>query len=166
RAFEAWIARQRRRLALAEIGEDQADVFFHRITRNADFVRERLSFRRLLDALSRAVIFPAMIKTTYAFALDPAHRKLRSPVRAARANEVRRGAIAAIDREIFSKDSNRQRPANRKLMGAADRLPEHSQIASGQCSRTGVNYFAKIHFDLSVCHYSCFQCARMEDLLG
>jgi hypothetical protein len=38
---------------------------------------------------------------------------------------MRRAALAAIERKLFIHDPNRQRLANRKFMGATNRLPEH-----------------------------------------
>src|SRR5262245_20702340 len=56
-----------------------------------------------------------------------------------------RAALPAIERKLFIHDPNRQRLANRKLMGAANRLPEHPQVTPGQSSRSGVNEIVKIH---------------------
>src|SRR5262249_8496153 len=56
-----------------------------------------------------------------------------------------RAALTAIERKLFIHDPNRQRLANRKLMGATNRLPEHPQVTPGQSSRSGVNEFVKIH---------------------
>ena len=96
------ITRKWRRLSFSDIGEDQADIFFHRIARNADFFRERLIFGRLFDTLPRAIVFPAMIETADTFAFDRTDRKLRATVRATRPHQVRNAAVAAIDREVFT----------------------------------------------------------------
>src|SRR5215831_3478356 len=58
---------------------------------------------------------------------------------------MRRAALAAIERKLFIHDPNWQRLANRKLMGATNRLPEHPQVTPGQSSRSGVNEIVKIH---------------------
>src|SRR4029453_8201503 len=58
---------------------------------------------------------------------------------------MRRAALAAIERKLFIHDPNRQRLANRKLMGATNRLPEHPQVTPGQSSRSGGNEIVKIH---------------------
>src|SRR4029453_14590032 len=58
---------------------------------------------------------------------------------------MRRAALAAIERKLFIHNPNPQRLANRKLMGATNRLPEHPQVAPGQSSRSGVNEIVKIH---------------------
>src|SRR4029453_16602194 len=58
---------------------------------------------------------------------------------------MRRAALAAIERKLFIHDPDRQRLANRKLMGATNRLPEHPQVTPGESSRSGVNEIFKIH---------------------
>src|SRR5215510_14551434 len=58
---------------------------------------------------------------------------------------MRRAALAAIERKPFIHDPKRQRLANRKLMGATNRLPEHPQVTPGKSSRSGVNEIVKIH---------------------
>ena len=52
--LEIRITRQRRRLAFAEIDEDQSEVFLSRTTANANLLGEGFFLRRLLDALSGA----------------------------------------------------------------------------------------------------------------
>src|SRR5919106_1763166 len=47
---------------------------------------------------------------------------------------MRRAALAAIERKLFIHDPNRQRLANRKLMGATNRLPEHPQVTPGHAA--------------------------------
>jgi hypothetical protein len=70
-----------------------------------------------------------MVKATNTFTFDRTDRKLRSSMRTTRPHEIGRTAFAAIKRKVFTHDSNRQRLADRKLMGATNRLPEHAQIA-------------------------------------
>ncbi len=53
--FHMRIARKRRRLALAEVGEDQTEVFPSRTASYADLCRERFFFRGLLDALTGGI---------------------------------------------------------------------------------------------------------------
>jgi len=76
-------ARQRRRLALPQIGEDEAQVLLGRIALDLDFGREGGVFGGHLDTLAGAVILPAVVEAPDAVALDPAGRELRAPVRAA-----------------------------------------------------------------------------------
>src|SRR6266545_4479368 len=78
--LEVRITRQRRRLALAEIDEDETQIFTSGITPNANFFRKRFIFRELLDTLAGAVEFPAVKAATNAVVLDPPGRKLRSSV--------------------------------------------------------------------------------------
>ena len=73
RSFESWIARQWRRRAFAEISEDKTDVFLHGITCDAHLGCETLNFGRLLNALPRSIVLPAVIKTANAVVFDPAH---------------------------------------------------------------------------------------------
>src|SRR5262249_46797904 len=125
--------------------ENQSEVFLHRVPRHADLWREGFRFGWLLNASARAIVFPTVIETADKVALDPPGGELRAAVGAAMADQMRRAALTAVERKLFIHDPNRQRLANRKLMGATNRLPEHPQVTPGQSSRSGVNEFVKIH---------------------
>src|SRR6185312_15201996 len=99
RLLELGKARKRRRLALAEIGEDEAEIFLDRIGRDADLGGEGRALGRLLHALPGAVVQPAVIEAAQAIALDRAERQRRLAVRAAVGEEMRRAALAAIEGE-------------------------------------------------------------------
>ena len=107
RPFKLRIPRQRRWVAFAHIREDQTQIFGHGITRNLDFVREGFRLGRLLHTLTGAVVFPTVIEATKAVSFDPSHRQLRAPVRATKADHVRRPALTAIQRKIFSENADR-----------------------------------------------------------
>jgi hypothetical protein len=89
-----------------------------------------------------------MVKATEALAFHGTDGELRSAVRAARPHEIRSPARAAIKRKIFTHDSDRQRLAGRKLMGATDRLPEQPQISPRQRSRARMHEICQFHVSL------------------
>src|SRR5207247_1197543 len=64
-------ARQRRGLALAQVDEDQTQIFLRGKAPNADPLTERLRLGRLLDALPAAVVLPAVVEAAQLIALDP-----------------------------------------------------------------------------------------------
>src|SRR5579863_7108279 len=99
--LEIAIARERRRLAFAEIGEDQTEIFARRVRADTDRIREPLALRRRLDAASVGAVFPAVIKAAQRIALDPAGREQRAAMRAVRRQDLRRAAFAAIEGEIL-----------------------------------------------------------------
>src|SRR5215467_1904065 len=86
--LEMGIARQRRRFALAQIGEDEPKILFSRITANANLFGEGFLLRGLLQALACAVVKPAMIHAADTVSFDPACRQLRSPMRTAKCHHV------------------------------------------------------------------------------
>src|SRR5262245_8461240 len=69
--LEIRVTRQWRRFALAEINENQFEVFLGRTTADANFFGEGFLFRRLLDALSGAVIFPTVKAAANTIVLNP-----------------------------------------------------------------------------------------------
>ena len=87
---------KRRRLAAAEISEDEPHILARRITLHLHLARESDFLGRLLDALPGAVEFPAMIDATYVIPLDPAEMHHRTPMRAAVIDDLRLTALAAI----------------------------------------------------------------------
>ncbi len=135
--FKARKAIERRRLACAEISEDQADGLAHGITRNANILGERLRFSGLFDTLPRAVVFPAVVKTANGVFFDPAHRQLCAAVRAAISHQVRRAALAAVQGKVFAHDPDRHGPPRENLMGTINRLPESAQERARQRPRPG-----------------------------
>ena len=87
--LEIRIAGQRRRIAFAEVDEDQFEVFLSGTTANANLFGEGFFLGRLFDALSRAIELPTVKSAANTIALDPADRKLRLAVRAAKVDDVR-----------------------------------------------------------------------------
>ena len=67
---------------------------------------------------------------------------------AARPNEMRLTALAAIERKILAQYADRQRASGGKLVRTTNRLPEHPEKTAGQCARPGLNDFSKIHLAL------------------
>ena len=129
--FQFRIAWQRRHDSFAEVGEDQAQILQRGAATNGYFLRETFVFRRLLDALAGAVVFPAVVETADAIVLDPADRQLRAAMGTTKINDIGRTACAAIKREAFAQDAYRHRVAGFQFVGNINRLPEHSQIPSG-----------------------------------
>src|SRR5439155_25003481 len=63
-------ARERRRLALAEVREDQAERLARRVGAERDLLAKRFRLGRLLDALPVIAELPAVIEATDTLALD------------------------------------------------------------------------------------------------
>ena len=80
-----------------------------------------------------------MVEATQAVSFDPTNRQLGPSMRAAKANHMRGAAVAAIERQIFFENANWHGAARPKLMGAKNRLPEHSQVFSREGVGPGVN---------------------------
>ena len=87
--LELGMARELRRLAFAEEGEDQPEIFAHRVGRDRDLVAEGVLLGRLLEAAPVGRELPAVIEAAQRVALDPAGRELRAAVRATRIDQMR-----------------------------------------------------------------------------
>jgi len=125
------IAWQWRRRSRAEVGEDQAQILLRGAATNGYFLRETFVFRRLLDALAGAVVFPAVIETADAIVLDPTRGQLRAAMGTSKIDDVSPSARTTIKREAFAHDMDRHGVAGSQLLRNVDRVPEHSQISSG-----------------------------------
>ncbi len=132
RLLDLGIAREGRRLAIAEIGEDEAHVLAQRIGRHLDLGGEGRALGRLLEALAGAVIEPAVIEAADAVALDPAVDERGLAMGTAVDQQMRRAALAAIEREIFAHHLYAHRASRGEIGRARDRMPEPAQIAPGQ----------------------------------
>jgi hypothetical protein len=77
------------------------------MTRDADILSERFLLRRLLDALAGRIVLPAVETAANAIVLYPADGKLRVPVRAAEADQVRRAGFAAVKCKVLAQNSYR-----------------------------------------------------------
>src|SRR6185503_16556011 len=82
-ALESRVARHWGRLALPEIGEDQAQILLRGVASNADPLAEGHGLGRLIDALAVRAVFPAVVDAAQPLAFDPARRELRQSVGAA-----------------------------------------------------------------------------------
>src|SRR5437899_823924 len=85
--LEMRIAGKRWRLALAEIGKDQSQVFLRRIAADADLLGEGFFLSRLLHALPCTVVKPAVIHAADAVPFDPARRQLSSTMSTAKCHD-------------------------------------------------------------------------------
>ncbi len=86
--------------------------------------------------------FPAVKAAANPVVLDPADRELGLAVRAAKVDDVRFAAVAAIERELFAHDLDRLGPAGLQIFGAKNRMPKFSHVVARQCAGPGV---VKIH---------------------
>src|SRR6516164_1475445 len=85
----AWKMRERRRLAVAEIGENEIDIFARRIGPQGQLAGELCFLGRLLDALAAPFKFPALIDAADRLILDPAEMQRRAAVRASIGDDLR-----------------------------------------------------------------------------
>src|SRR4249920_2443408 len=95
--------------------------------------------RRLLNALPRAVIFPAVIETTNTVPFNPTEGKLCAAMGAAKADDVGCAARAAIESKLFAHDSNRRRLSRFESFRHIDRLPKPSHVLPGQSGGAGMD---------------------------
>src|SRR5581483_5128450 len=137
-ALHPRVAGEGRRLALANVDEDEAQVFLNRVAPDADAMGEGWSFKRLFDTLAGAVEYPAVVATANAVLLDEAGGKLGAPVCATEVHHVRGSALATIQGEVFVHQPNRYRPAWLELLRDIDGVPERAQVAAGQRVRSRV----------------------------
>src|SRR6185312_2462809 len=124
--------------ALAEIGEDEAEIFDDRIGGDAHLGGEGGLLRRLQRALAAALELPAMIEAADLLADDPAQRKLGLAMRAAILQQEGRAALAAIERVMLIEGEEAHRPPFLEIERAVDRLPEASEPASGERAGAGM----------------------------
>jgi hypothetical protein len=99
--------RQERSVALAEVDENQTQIFFGRTTADSNLFGKRFLLRRLLDTLSRSGEFPAVKTAADGVAFDPTARERRLAMRTAKIDDVRRAAFAAIESELLAHDPDR-----------------------------------------------------------
>ena len=81
--------RKRRRLAGAEIAEDEAQIFAGRISAQLHLAGKARFLGRLIDALAAAVELPAVIDATDAVLFDPAKMQRRAAMRAMVIDDLR-----------------------------------------------------------------------------
>ncbi len=83
------VGREGRRLALSEIGVDEAEIFAGRIAADPHLAGKPRLLGRLFEALPGAVEFPAVIDAADVVALDPAQMHLSAAVRTAVIDDLR-----------------------------------------------------------------------------
>src|SRR5262245_56918206 len=127
--------RERRRLAVAEIGEYEIETFARRIGLQGHLAGEPCFLGRLLDALAAMVKFPAVIDAADRLILDPAEMQRRAAVRAAIGDDLRHACLRAVDREVFAHDAQRLGAAPRQVAAAAHRMPELAHENAARSSR-------------------------------
>src|SRR5262245_35183404 len=93
-----WKRRERRRLAVAKIGDNEVEMLHRRIGLQSHLAGEPCFLGRLLDALATTVKFPAVIDAADRLILDPAEMQRRAAMRAAIGDDLRRTCLRAVDR--------------------------------------------------------------------
>src|SRR5262245_25541607 len=121
RRVPAWKMRERRRVVVAEIGEDEIEIFARRIGLQRHLAGEPRFLGRLLDALAATVKFPAVIDAADRLVLDPAEMQRRTAIRAAIGEDLWQARSRAVNREILAHNAQRLGAARRQVAAAADR---------------------------------------------
>ena len=129
----------RRRLAGAEIRPDQSGEFRRWIRRDFGRLCERFAFVRLEDALTSAVVRPAVVQATDGIVDNVPSMEPRLPVGATARYEMRVSGGATIDGEVFVHDAHRLGAPGRQIFRPNNRLPKQPQIPSGKRSWAGAN---------------------------
>src|SRR5262249_19805123 len=111
---------------------DQAQVLARGVALDLHLGRERGILGGHLDALTAAVVLPAVVEAAQAVALHPAGAELRAPGRAAEGDDVGHTPRAAVEREILADDTDGLRVAGLELAVKVDRLPEPAHEAPGE----------------------------------
>ena len=120
--------RQERDGGRAEVGEHEAPRSLHRIARNLDLLLEaavgahRL-LERLLDALARLVVAPAMVHATQAMLFGDAVREVDAAMRAQPRDEPERPRPVAVEDEVFAEQAHGLRRPVVELSGGGDGVP-------------------------------------------
>ena len=136
---ELRVPHERRGGALAQVGEDHAEVLLHRVVLDLDLLGEGLTLGRLLDALACAVVHPAVVEAAEVLTLHPPGRELRPPVGAAEVEEMHRAAFTTEKRVVLAHDAERLGLAGGQVDGAVNGMPERPHPAARQCPRAGVH---------------------------
>src|SRR5215467_695538 len=99
--------RKRRRLAFAEVREDQAEVLTRRICLYLYLVRETGFFSGLLNTLARTVELPPVVDATDGVRFDPAEMHLRSSMRTSIVDDLSAAGLPAIERIVLAYNTYR-----------------------------------------------------------
>jgi hypothetical protein len=124
RLFKSRIARQRRRFAGSEIGENETEIVLSRVVFDANLLCKAFILSRLLDTFPGTIVLPTVIATSNEFSFDATGRELCSAMRTSERYNVRSTALASIQCKIFTHDSNWLRMAARQIFPTIYRLPK------------------------------------------
>ena len=95
--------------------------------------------RPVVDALTRAVVLPAVIHTANAVSFHPSGGKLGSTVSASKSNHMWCSSFAAIKGEVLTHDPDGFCMRRRKILRTINRLPKKSHVAAGECLGSDVD---------------------------
>ena len=95
-------------------------------------------FARHFDALAGGVVLPAVIDAADLVAFDPAGVQHRATMGAATADEMRRAARTAKERQVLGQDTERHRPARPNRGRSRHRMPEPAQQFAHLGARRGL----------------------------
>src|SRR5262245_40671053 len=135
RRVPVWEVRERRRVVVAEIGEDEIEIFARRIGLQRHLAGESRFLGRLLDALAATVKFPAVIDAADRLVIDPAEMQRGTAMRAAIGDDVWHACSCAVSREILAHNAQWLSAARRQVAAAADRMPELTHENAARRSR-------------------------------
>jgi hypothetical protein len=102
--------------AFAKVSKDKPEIFAGRVACDPHVFDEARRLGGLIGAFTPAVVFPAVIEATDAVAFDPADRKPSAPMRATRADDERRAALATVQGKILAHDTQRHRAPDLKVI--------------------------------------------------
>src|SRR5689334_2367693 len=151
--------RERRRRALAQISENQADRLSCRIGCDLHLVAEGLRLGGLRGALTCRVECPTVVSTGELLSLYPAGRQLCAAMRAPMHGDVWAAALASIERKIFTQDPDGDRLSLREMPRQKNRLPETAEVAPGDRRRSGMDKVDFLRVYPGRVHY-CVYCLR------
>src|SRR5262249_1050092 len=97
---------QRRRFALAQISEDESQIFFSRVMANTNLFGKGFAVGRLLHALTATVVKPTVVHAPDTVSFDPTGGQLGSAMRAAKLHQMRSTACPPVEREILTHNSD------------------------------------------------------------
>jgi hypothetical protein len=131
---EAVEARERRRLAFAEVREEDPAPLHHRMRARPHLRAERAAVRLggRLEASTRDVEQPAMKPAPQAAVLEPPVREVRAAMRTVALQETAAPALVAEQHEVLAEQPHRlDRARARELLGERGRLPVAAQELPG-----------------------------------
>jgi hypothetical protein len=145
RSIELRIARKLRRVAVAEIREDQPQIVARRVRANGDFIAKRGPFGRLFETRAVGAETPAVVKAAQRVAVDPTGGELGAAMRTTRVDHDRSAARATIQREILTHDAQRRRLSRRKIRAVKHRLPKTAQVPAAERIAPAADFRMRVH---------------------